>query len=227
MRVPLAHAGIAVVTRSRHRGGSPVAAYRAKKKRAVIGPAPTRAQLHEAALGYLGQRSATAATLRKALERRLVMWARRVRGAEGFDEERIATDIEEAKQNIEAILSRFREVGLINDEAYAKSRAASLSRGGRSRRAIEAHLTAKGVARSTIQETVSRDASVELRAALVFARKRRLGPFTRDEEEEVTREAKRKSLATMARAGFSYSTCERALGMDRESAEEELAASPD
>ncbi|MBN9161583.1 MAG: hypothetical protein BGO98_49610 [Myxococcales bacterium 68-20] len=82
---------------------------------------------------------------------------------------------------------RFREVGLVNDAAYAESRARSLSRVGRSRRAISAHLAAKGVDAETVRQALPHDAGVEL----AFARKRRIGPYAR--EGTTDREAKQKA----------------------------------
>jgi regulatory protein len=223
----MAHAGIVIARRSRDGVAPPTPLAMMK--------APTRNDLHEAALAYLARRPATRAVLKRVLTRKLLTWKRRASKQKGFAEEQATQEIEEAKQSIDSILERFQEVGLVNDEAFAKSRAKSLSRGGRSRRAIEAHLKQRGVAETVIRESVPRDASVELRAALVFARKRRLGPFQRevekqDEDEPASRSSndndhnqkKQKSLATMARAGFAFSVCERALEMDRAQAEEIL-----
>ncbi len=185
------------------------------------GAAPTRVVLHEAALGYLARGSASAATLGRVLERRVSNWARRSARA-GGDPEAIATDVETCRSSIASIVARFCEVGLLNDEAYAKSRARSLGRAGRSRRAILANLTAKGVAATTAREALPDD---ELGAALVFARKRRIGPFAREPIDPRDRAARQKELAAMARAGFDWSTCERALRMDRDEADERLAGS--
>lgn len=182
------------------------------------GPAPTKNALHEAALSYLARGSATAATLGRVLERKIGNWARRASRA-ARNPELIATDLATCREQIAAIVARFREVGLINDATFAESRVRSLTRAGRSRRAISAHLTAKGVDAETARQALPNDASIELDAALAFARKRRIGPFAR---EEADRAAKQKALAAMARAGFGWSTCERALGMDREQADERI-----
>ncbi|HVJ89940.1 MAG TPA: RecX family transcriptional regulator [Labilithrix sp.] len=191
------------------------------------GPAPSRAVLHEAALAYLARGSATAATLGRVLERKLATWARKAERSQR-DPEGIEGELATAREAITSIVARFREVGLINDAAYAESRARSLSRSGRSRRAIAAHLTAKGVAPETVREALPEDARIELAAALAFARKRRIGPYAREvDEDRATRQAaKQKALAAMARAGFAFSTCERALRMDREEADERLLDRP-
>ncbi|MBX3197568.1 MAG: RecX family transcriptional regulator [Labilithrix sp.] len=197
---------------------------RSRDRDADPGPAPARAALHEAALSYLARGSATAATLTRVLDRKVATWARRAARAQR-DPELVAADVMTCRESIAAIVARFREVGLIDDAAYAASRARSLSRAGRSRRAISAHLAAKGVAAETVREALPADANVELAAALAFARKRRIGPYAREAADD-DRAARQKALAAMARAGFAWSTCERALGMDLEEADERLAADP-
>ena len=133
------------------------------------GAAPTRDVLHEAALAYLARGSATATTLSRVLDRKVSTWARRATRA-ARDPELVALDVAGCRAAIVAIVARFQEVGLIDDAAYAKSRARSLSRSGRSRRAISAHLAAKGVAEETVRDALPSDAEVELAAALTFAR---------------------------------------------------------
>jgi regulatory protein len=183
--------------------------------------APTSAALHEAALAYLARTSATAATLKRALERKVSTWARRAARA-GADAESVEADTARCREAIAAVLARFREVGLVNDAAFAEARTKSLQRSGRSRRAIEAHLAAKGVSQATAREVVSIDAEAELGAALAFARKRRLGPFADEPVPRGDRAGQQKAVAAMARAGFGWSVCERALNMDREQADERL-----
>ena len=50
---------------------------RARDDRADPGAAPARDVLHEAALAYLARSSATAATLRRVLDRKVSSWARK------------------------------------------------------------------------------------------------------------------------------------------------------
>jgi regulatory protein len=157
------------------------------------------------------------------LERRVARWARAAARA-GRDAEGVEAAAAACRESIAAIVARFREVGLVDDAAFAASRARSLSRSGRSRRAIAAHLAAKGVDAATAREALPDDADVELDAAIVFARRRRIGPYAREPVDPRGGAARQKELATMARAGFGWSTSERALGMNREEADERLAA---
>jgi regulatory protein len=181
---------------------------------------PTRAALHEAALAAVGRRALTRAALTTTLERRASVWAKRA-ARSGASEDDIERELDRLREDARAVVARFVEVGLVNDAAFASARAQRLARDGRSSRAIAAHLAAKGVAADTAREAVSDDPRVELAAALTHARKKRIGPFAR---EETTREARQKHLAAMARAGFSFSVAERALRMDPEDAETLLAA---
>lgn len=123
-------------------------------------------------------------------------------------------------------MGRLGEVGLVNDAAFAETRAKRMASAGRSRRAISAHLAQKGIDAATVREAVPRDGAAELAAAIAFARKRRLGPFARDTEEMLSRDekraAERKALGTMSRAGFDFGVCERVLRMSRDDAEERL-----
>lgn len=187
-------------------------------------PAPTRASLHEAALAYLARGAATADSVKKTLERRIGNWSRRAVRA-GLDAEAVALDAAAARELIPAIVDRLREVGLVNDVTFAENRAKRMSCSGRSRRAISAHLAQKGVDAATVREAVTVDAGAELAAAIAFARKRRIGPFSRDEvpaDRDERRAAERKALGAMARAGFDFNVCERVLKMDRDDADTRL-----
>lgn len=179
------------------------------------GPPPTATSLHESALAYLGRTSATRAGVAKALERRIAAWARKASKL-GVEEEAVARDVARSKEAIAAVVARLAEVGLIDDRAFATRRVRSLNLAGRSRRAIEAHLASKGAAADVVRSAVEDDEGTELGAALTLARKKRLGPFAR---EPMDFEARRKALGALARAGFSFAVAERALRMDRESAE--------
>ena len=199
-----------------------------KKRRGPSDPgaAPTRASLHEAALAYLARGAASADSVTKSLERRASNWARRAARA-GRDAELVASQAAAAREVIPEIVARLREVGLVNDSAFAEARAKRMSTAGRSRRAISAHLAQKGIDAATVRESVPHDASAELAAALAFARKRRIGPFARESEgEPADRDARRaiekKALGALARAGFDWNVCERVMKMDKDDADERL-----
>ena len=186
-------------------------------------PAPTEASLREAALAALARRAFTRAGLAEALGRKVANWARKASRDGHHEPEEVARAAEKAREAIEPIVDRMIEIGAVNDARFAEARAARLARQGRSRRAIAAHLAAKGVEQVTVREATAPDAGTELFAALTLAKKRRLGPFARDREESAgDAEARRKALGVFARAGFDMSTAQRALRMDPDEADEIL-----
>ena len=171
-------------------------------------PAPTASALHDAALRHLARYATTAAGLLRVLDRRIMRWARVVVP----DDDAVAT----ARAAARAEIPRLIAAGLLDDAVFAATRAQSLSRAGKSRRGIAAHLAARGVAASVAQPALPDDPDVELAAAIALARRRRVGPFGATPLDPVQRA---RALGSFARAGFSQDMALRALGMDRADAE--------
>jgi regulatory protein len=187
----------------------------ARSEARPVGPAPGAEALREAALDYLARYAATEAGLRRVLERRIDRWARRA----GLDRdpETVAAQAATARAAVGDVVARLAAVGAVNDQAYAESRARSLVRAGRSRRAASAHLAAKGVDTETARSVLPEDAETELAAALVLARKRRIGPFRRGGPPD---EAGRwRELGVLARAGFAQDVAREALAIEPDQAE--------
>lgn len=183
--------------------------------RRPVGPAPDAAALRDAALDYLARYAATEAGVRRVLERRVDRWARRA--SMDADTETVAAQAAAARATVRDVVARLVAAGAVNDAAYAESRARSLTRAGRSRRATAAHLAAKGVDAETARSVLPEDAGTELAAALVLARKRRIGPFRRGAAPDDA--ARRRELGVLARAGFAQDVARRALAMDADQAE--------
>ncbi len=188
-----------------------------RKRERPAGKAPSEARLHEAALAHLARFAATEAGLARVLTRRVDRWARRAE-AEGQDHEQVLAAAGTARMAAQQVARKLAGSGVVDDAAFAASRARRLARGGRSRRAIAAHLSAKGVAGEVAQAVLPDD---ELGAALMLCRRRRFGPFAR---EEMTPEVRLKALAAMARAGFAHGVATTALGMEPEAAEDRVRA---
>ncbi len=183
------------------------------------GPAPTLAALREAALAHLARFAATEAGLVRVLDRRVDRWRRRAE-AEGIDAEAGAAEANQAAREVARALAAS---GVVDDAAYAAARARSLTRAGRSRRAIGAHLAAKGVP-GEIARAAMPEPDAELGAALAYARRRRLGPFrgagiNSGDDPDADAEARRREVGAMARAGFPQPVATAALRMDRDEAE--------
>jgi regulatory protein len=169
---------------------------------------PTEARLHEAALAHLARYAATQAGLVRVLDRRVERWAR----AAAAEPEAVRA----AKTAVRAVVAKLAASGLVDDAAFAASRARSLTRGGRSRRAVAAHLLARGVSGEALRAALPGDPETELAAALALARRRRIGPFRAGEADE---DGRRKELGMLARAGFAQDVAARALAMDADAAE--------
>ncbi|HEY2615714.1 MAG TPA: RecX family transcriptional regulator [Acetobacteraceae bacterium] len=179
----------------------------------TAGPLPDAAALHDAALAYLARYAATEAGLRRVLERRVDRWARQAAG----DAETIACQVALARAMVRDVVARLVAAGAVNDVAYAEARARSLVRAGRSHRAAAAHLAAKGVDAATAQAALPGDDTSELAAALVLARKRRIGPFRLGSVPDEA--GRRRELGVLARAGFPQDVARQALAMDPDQAE--------
>ncbi|MDR3539042.1 MAG: RecX family transcriptional regulator [Acetobacteraceae bacterium] len=185
-----------------------------------VGPPPDETSLRDAALAHLARYAATEAGLRRVLQRRIERWAR---AAEvGADRETVAELAATASAIAGAVVARLAAAGAVSDAEFAASRARSLTRAGRSRRAIAAHLAAKGVDTELARSAAPDDPDTELAAALSLARRRRIGPFrAADTADEAVH---RKELGILARAGFVQALAAQALAMDPAEAEDRVLA---
>jgi regulatory protein len=158
------------------------------------------------ALHYLARYSSSAENLRRVLTRK----ARR----------RSSEEVAETAALIDALLTRYRKSGLLDDAAYAATRANWLHRRGESLRAMRARLAAKGVSAADVADAVSALQAAapdpDLAAACAFARRRRLGPFRLAAADHA------RELGALARAGFSRRIAEAVLACADETAVEAL-----
>ncbi len=172
------------------------------------GPAPTPSRLHEAALAHLARYGTTQAGIIRVLNRRVDRWVRAVGDA---DPEIIAN----LRRAVRDVAQRLVAAGVIDDAAFAESRARTLTRAGRSSRAVAAHLGARGVDREVVRAALPDDPEMQLAACLALARRRRIGPYRRpDVEPNEIRE-----MGMLARAGFEHEVANQAMAMDTEAAE--------
>lgn len=193
---------------------------RGRRQPRPAGNAPSAGRLRDVALAHLSRFAATEVALRRVLERRIDRWARAAE-AEGQPRETTAAAAATARAAAAEVAQSLVAAGAVDDAAFAESRARRLARAGRSRRAIAAHLAAKGVAAETAAASIPNDEDAELAAALAYCRRRRIGPFAREAADV---DARRKALAALARGGFSQPVARRALAMDPTEAEDRLLA---
>jgi regulatory protein len=169
---------------------------------------PNETTLFEVAVNHLARYAATEASLKRVLARKIDRWARL---QENADPETLAADAAAAKSVIPTVITRLKSANILDDTAFAASRAKRLTREGKSRRYTLAHLAAKGITATTAAATLAEDPDRELAAACAYLRRRRAGPF--GDAPEL------KTLSAMARAGFTQSTAKQAMRMDKEEAE--------
>jgi len=128
---------------------------------------------------------------------------------------------------VHQLADKFEKNGLLNDDLYTDSLVNSLRRKGLSTNGIVTKMLIKGIARDKTLEALERldtanhahPHEAEKMAAITFARKRKIGPFFRGVKED---EDFNKSLAKLARAGFSYDISSFVLALTTEEAEEAI-----
>ncbi len=154
---------------------------------------------------HLTRYSATQSGLLRVLSRRVDRWAQAADAA--------PETVAEAKRAAQAAVARLAASGVVNDADFAASRARSLQRSGRSRRAITAHLQAKGVPADLA--ALPDDPAAERRAAILYAGRRRLGPFRQPADPA----QRQRDLGRLARAGFPAEVAMRVLDLAPDRAE--------
>jgi regulatory protein len=179
------------------------------------------AGLRALGLDYATRYGGTTAAMARILDRRIQRWERAM-AAEGADPDAIATEAAALRAAAVRVVASLAALGAVDDAAFAESRARRLRRSGRSRRAVLAHLGAKGVGASLAGAAAPEDEAAEFAAALAFARRRRVGPFAREGEAE----DRMRALMAFGRAGFSGTMARRALECTPEEAERVLRNQP-
>ena len=149
--------------------------------------------LERLALFYAGRYATTRAKLGSYLQRKL-----RERGWAG-----------DGQPPVERLVERFSELGYIDDRAFASARAASLQRRGYGERRLDQVLYAAGIGGEDAADARAQAQSGAWEAALRFAERRRVGPFA---EQEPDREARRKALSAMLRAGHPMDIARKLIG---------------
>ncbi len=155
-------------------------------------PPLNQARLNELALTYVGRFATTRAKLRTYLTRKM-----RERGWEGA-----------GNADIEALAERFADQGYVDDEAYALAKSRSLTSRGYGLRRVEHSLRAAGVEEGDAGPARQYANEDKVEAALRFAERRRLGPFS---SQAVDRRGRERAIATMIRAGHDFGLSRKIL----------------
>lgn len=180
---------------------------------------PDEAALYAAAMRHVARYAATEARLLEVLENWIRRWLERRQDPD-------PADTAAARAAARRVVARLVATGAVNDAAFAHGRAARLARSGRSRSQSVAHLRSRGVATELSRRAVQESAGDELHAALLFARRRRLGPFRVNESSLRTSHMAR-TLARFVRAGFPLSVARAVLALSHDAACAMLNGGPD
>lgn len=162
-------------------------------------------------MAYLARFATTEAGLVRVLDRRIARWAR----AAGDRPEAIGLT-KAAREQARQVARSLAQAGAVDDRLFAEARSRSLARAGRSRRAMAAHLRAKGLDPALVADSLPPEEQ-ELAQALAYAKRRRLGPF--QPGGAATPEDRQRALSALARAGFPQGVALQAVGADPDSAE--------
>jgi regulatory protein len=161
----------------------------------------TEDYLYNSGLYYLNRFASSTQNFRWVMNRKIK------RSCDFYPEQ----SIEQCAELLEKTIKKFQNAGLLNDELYASLYFRSLRGSGHSRKSILSKMTSKGLDRALIEDAFEKESceseiEPEFKSALLYARKKRLGCFG-DKEEK-------KSLASMARAGFSYNMAQKIINLD-------------
>jgi regulatory protein len=173
----------------------------------------TEQRLEELALAYVARLATTQGKLRDYLQRKLRErgWAGEADGEAGG---RDAPDLDR-------LIGRYVELGYVDDAGWARMKAGSLLRRGYGARRVGEALGHAGLDEE-LREEVRPDEAAERSAALVLARRRRLGPFA---AETPDRPAREKHIAAMLRAGHRLDIARRIVEADDVEVAEQWARS--
>ena len=127
---------------------------------------------------------------------------------------------------IREVIESCVKLGYIDDEAFIKSQFRHGLRSGFSQRRILLKLAQRGISRdlakAVMDEQTSRAADKkdsELAAALIYARKKSVGPYSR---AELHPEDNQRHLARLARNGFAFDVAKKVMALPSADAADEL-----
>ena len=151
------------------------------------------AALERLALRYVERFATTRGKLVAYLKRKV-----RERGWEGHEADPVA------------LAERMAELGYLDDRAWAESRARSLGRRGLGAARVTGALRAAGVGEEDRAAVAVDVADRAIEAALLFAKRKRLGPWSAG---LLDRPAREKAFAAMLRAGHPMDLSRRILAL--------------
>ena len=152
----------------------------------------TKQHLKNIALYYLKRFESSVENLRQVLKRR----------TNDYAYQNPEFNKNEAYTWIEEILSDFQKLKYLDDNRYADIKIRSYLNAGKPARYIKIKLQQKGISEYLIDDILSEQSFNPFEMALKLAKKKKIGPYRKD--EELRKANRQKDLATIVRAGFDY-----------------------
>jgi regulatory protein len=152
-------------------------------------------RLRALALSYVGRYATSCARLSAYLNRKI--------GERGW--------IDDSVPPVDEIVTQFESLGYIDDCAFAKARGDALLRRGYGPNRLRISLRVSGVGAEIIDEVATIDDDGAFAAALIFARRKRIGPYAK---EPISPDIRQKMIAALLRAGHSYDISRKILALN-------------
>ncbi len=183
---------------------SPNTPFEPKKRKKI-----TRSYLENAGAYYLERFSASISQFKHVMARKID------KSCKDHPEQNKA----ECLTLLDEIVKKFIDLGYLDDERYARSLLNMLQQKGLSRTRILGTLRIKGIDAELVQQIMPEpNAEQDRQAALKWAKKKRLGPFTlRPRDNDMQR-----GLGSLARAGFGYDIATWVMSLSPDEAQDLL-----
>lgn len=162
----------------------------------------TKERLQNIALYYLERFDSSSSNLYQVLKRRIYNYQR---NDENFN-------ISEAELWINDIITKFEKLGYLNDARYAEFKVQNYINAGKPERYIRQKLQAKGIDEQVLDRVLQTQEFDEEEMAKKFVAKKKIGPYREDETKR--RECWQKDISAVIRAGFSYETAKKIIGVE-------------
>lgn len=151
-------------------------------------------QLRALALAYVGRYATSCARLATYLNRKI--------GERGW--------VDESIPPVAELVTQFSSLGYVDDEAFAKTRGESLLRRGYGPNRLKISLRVSGIGTDIIDRTTNVDDDDAFAVAMIFAKRKRIGPYAKD---PTSPDIRQKMIASLLRAGHSYDVSRKILAL--------------
>ncbi len=121
--------------------------------------------------------------------------------------------VDDASPDIEGLIHKFVQRGFVDDSLYAEARARDLANRGYGVNRISAALFQAGIDAELGAEIRTSYSETALDSALIFARKRKFGPFA---DVQADHQKRQKQIAAFLRAGHDIKIARKILDLDEE-----------